>query len=181
MRTVAGRLTPAWMKAFAPLPVLGLLTLALAACATSAVNEPSLTRRPAEAIDPRLPIPSNPIAGPVDATLAARLDAYVAEGKAGAATFEAEVARAQALAEAAGPAQSESWVLAQQALSGLEAARARTTRAVSDIDALAATRIQSGGLSAGDQAAVEAASADLQEASERQVEVLDRINARLAR
>lgn len=164
------------MKAFAP-----LFALVLAACATSTINEPSLARRPAEAIDPRVPIPSNPVAGPADAALTARLGALVAEGKAGAATFEAEVARAQSLAEAAGPAESESWVLAQQALSGLEAARARTTRAVSDIDELAASRIQSGTLSAGDQAAIEAASAELRAIDERQAQMLDQISARLAR
>jgi hypothetical protein len=158
-----------------------LIPLGLAACATTNVNEPSLARRPAEAIDPRVPIPSNPVPGPVDGALASRLGALVAEGKAGAAEFEGEVGRAQALAAAAGPSQSESWVLAQQALSGLEAARARTTRALSDIDDLAAGRIQSGGLSAGDQTAIETASNELRAASERQTAVLEEIAARLAR
>ena len=159
-----------------------LLPLGLTACATTNANEPSLARRPAEAIDPRVPIPSNPVAGTVDAALASRLGALVAEGKTGAAEFETEVGRAQSLAAAAGPAQSESWVLAQQALSGLEAARARTTRAVSEIDELAAARIQGGGgLSVADQAAIEASSGELRTASERQAAVLEQIAARLAR
>ena len=165
------------MRAFAP-----LLALGLTACATSSVNEPSLARRPAEVIDPRTPIPSTPVAGPADAALAARLGALVAAGKAGAATFEAEVGRAQSLAETSGPSQSESWIVAEEALSGLEAARARTTRAVSDIDELAAGRVQSGGgLTAGDLAAIEAASAALRAVTDRQSAVVDRLTARLAR
>ncbi|MEO7410683.1 MAG: hypothetical protein ABIU10_05110, partial [Sphingomicrobium sp.] len=126
MRNTAAFLTPS------------LLAIALTACAASTVNEPSLARRPAEAIDPRIPIPPNPVPGPADPALASRLGALVAEGKAGAATFEAELGRTQSLAEAAGPAQSESWIIAQEALSGLEGARSKTTRAVADIDELAA-------------------------------------------
>lgn len=158
-----------------------MIALGLIGCATSPATEPSLARRPAEAIDPRLPIPSNPIPGPADAALSARLTQLVADGKAGAAAFEAETGRAQSLAEAAGPAQSESWIVAQEALSGLEGARATTTRAVSDIDALAAERIQSGGLTAGDQFAVEAASAELRAVTERQSTIVDQLAARLSR
>jgi hypothetical protein len=170
------------MRIFTPLIASGPIAIALAACATTTVNEPSLARRPAEAIDPRLPIPSDPVPGPADPALASRLDALVAEGKAGAAVFEAEVGRAQSLAQAAGPKESESWIAAQQALSGLEAARARTTRAVSDIDELAAGRVQSGGgLTAGDQAAFQAASAELRSATERQSAVVDQMTVRLAR
>lgn len=164
------------MRAFAPLIALGLV-----GCATSSTTEPSLARRPAEAIDPRLPIPSNPISGPVDAALSARLAELVADGKAGASAFDAEAGKAQSLADAAGPAQSESWIVAQEALSGLEGARATTTRAVSDIDALAAERIQRGALTAGDQAAVEAASAELRAVTDRQSAVVDQLAARLAR
>ena len=158
-----------------------MIALGLFGCATSSTTEPSLARRPAEAIDPRLPIPSNPIPGPADATLSARLTQLVAEGKAGAQAFEAEAGRAQSLADAAGPAQSESWIVAQEALSGLEGARATTTRAVSDIDALAAERIQRGGLTAGDQLAVEEASAELRAVTERQSTIVDQLAARLSR
>lgn len=164
------------MRAFAP-----LLALGLAACATSSATEPSLARRPAESIDPRLPVEVSPVPGPADATLSARLAELVTEGKAGAEAFDAEAGRAQSLAEAAGPAQSESWIVAQEALSGLEGARARTTRAVSDIDAVAAGRIQSGGLTAGDQLAVEGASAELRAVTERQSTIVDQLAARLSR
>jgi len=163
------------MRAFAPLFALGLI-----GCAASSTTEPSLARRPAEAIDPRLPIASNPTPGPVDATLAARLSQLIAEGNAGAQQFDAEVGQAQALANAAGPAQSESWIVAQQALSGLEGARARSTRALSDIDALAAARVQSGtGLSFSDTTAIETASAELRKVTDRQTTIIDQLSARL--
>ena len=165
------------MRAFAPLLALGLI-----GCAASSTTEPSLARRPAEAIDPRLPIASEPVSGPVDATLAARLSQLIAAGNAGAQRFDAEVGQAQALANAAGPAQSESWILAQQALSGLEGARAATTRALSDVDAIAAARIASGtGLSAADVAALEAASSELRGATDRQATIIDQLSGRLGR
>ena len=154
--------------------------LALTACATSTVNEPSLARRPAEAIDPRLPIASAPTLGPVDAALAAQLARLIAEGRAGAQLFDAEVGRAQALANAAGPAQSDSWILAQQALSGLEGARARSTRALADVDAIAAARIQGGtGLNFSDMTAIDAALSELRALTDRQATTFDRLSARL--
>ena len=165
------------MNAFAPLLALGLI-----GCAASSATEPSLGRRSAEAIDPRLPIASDPAPGPVDAALAARLSQLVAEGKAGARSFDAEVGEAQALANAAGPAQGESWIVAQQALSGLEGARAASTRALGDVDAIAAARIASGaGLTPGDLAAIEAAAAELRAATDRQTSIIDQLSARLSR
>ncbi len=165
------------MKAFAPLLALGLI-----GCAASSAIEPSLARRPAEAIDPRLPIASEPTLGPVDATLAARVSELVAQGYAGARAFDAQVGQAQALAAVAGPSQSESWILAQQALSGLEGARAPTIRALSDIDAIAAIRIQSGtGLTFSEQAAVVAASAELRAAADRQTVIISQLGDRLGR
>ena len=165
------------MRAFIP-----ILALGLTGCAASSAIEPSLARRPAEAIDPRLPIASEPTLGPVDAALAARLSQLVVEGNAGARTFEAQLGQAQSLANAAGPAQSESWIVAQQALSGLEGARAATTKALSDIDAITATRIQSGGgLTLSDQAAVAAASTELRAVANRQASIIDQLGARLGR
>jgi hypothetical protein len=165
------------MRAFVPLLALGLI-----GCTTSEINEPSLARRSAEAIDPRIPIASAPTLGPVDPALASRLSQLVAEGKAGGSTFNSEVAQAQALAGAAGPSQSESWIVAQQALSGLEGARARTSRALSDIDAIAAQRVQSGtGLTLADQGAIEAASEELSAITDRQSAIVDQLGARLGR
>lgn len=163
------------MKALAPFLALGLI-----GCATSTVTEPSLGRRAAESIDPRLPIASEPSAGPVDPALSAQLAALVASGNAGARTFDEKVGQAQSLAAAAGPAQSESWILAQQAVSGLEGARAATTRALADIDAIAAARIQSGtGLTFSDQGAVEAAARELRAVADRQARIIDDLGVRL--
>lgn len=170
-------LHPTAMRAFAP-----LLTLGLIGCAASTATETSLARRSAEAIDPRLPIASNPAPGPVDAALAARLAELVAKGQAGARTFDGQVGSAQALANAAGPAQSESWIMAQQALSGLEAARAASTLALSDVDGIAAGRIVSGaGLTPADLVAVEAASAQLTAVTDRQASIIGQLSARLGR
>jgi hypothetical protein len=164
------------MRAFAPFVAIGLIGCA----ASTATNEPSLARRSAEAIDPRVPIPSNPTPGPVDPAISARLAALVASGESGARAFDALVGQAETLAGAAGPARSESWVLAQQAVSGLEGARAASTRALSDIDGITSSRIASDtGLTYADLAAVEAASAELRALTDRQSAIIDRLSARL--
>lgn len=165
------------MRHFAP-----LLALGLAACAATSTTEPSLARRPAELIDPRLPLPADAPAGPVDPALQSRLGELVAQGNEGARSFDALVGQADKLAGAAGPRESESWIVAQQALSGLEGARAKTTAALSEIDAIASARIQSGaGLTAADLAAVEASSNELRATADRQSATIDRIGARLGR
>ena len=88
-----------------------------------------------------MPIASNPTLGPVDPALAARLAELVASGESGARTFDALVGQAETLTGAAGPARSESWIVAQQAVSGLEGARAASTRALGNIDGIAAARV----------------------------------------
>ena len=157
-----------------------LLLLTLAGCSTTMVNEPSLARRAAESIDPRVPVMAEVAAGPVDAALEARLAKLVADGREGARSFDAQLRQTEALAKAAGPAQSESWIVAQEALSALEGARAKTTAALADVDAIAAGRIKSGaGLAAADLAAIDAASSELRAIADRQSETIDRIAARL--
>ncbi|MEO6579903.1 MAG: hypothetical protein ABIN83_01965 [Sphingomicrobium sp.] len=157
-----------------------LAILVVSGCAAAPMAEPSLGRRAAELIDPRLPLPAEAPSGPVDPALAARLAQLTAEGNEGGRAFDAALGQAESLASAAGPSQSESWIVAQQALSGLEAARARTTAALSEIDALASARIQSGaGLPPGDLAAVEAASVELRATADRQSATIDRIGTRL--
>ena len=157
-----------------------LILVPLAGCAATSANEPSLAQRPAELIDPRLPLSAEAPAGSVDPALASRLGQLVAEGNEGARSFDALVGQAEALAKAAGPAQSESWIVAQQALSGLEGARAKTTAALAEVDSIAAGRIQSGAaLSPADLGAVEAASNELRAIADRQSATIDRIGARL--
>jgi hypothetical protein len=164
------------MRAFAP-----LLMLAVAGCATPP-NEPSLAHRPAEAIDPRLPLPADPAPGPVDPALAASLNQLVSDGTEGGRAFDAAVGEAEAAANAAGPAQSESWIVAQQALSRLEATRAASTKALADVDSIATARVQAkGGMTRADLAAVDAASSQLRAVTDRQAQIVTAIAARLAR
>ena len=80
-----------------------LFPLLLAACGTMPTGEPSLSPRAAEAVDPRVPIPNEVIAGPVDPLLAGRIAQLMAEVRAGEAAFQAAEAEAERLAAAAGP------------------------------------------------------------------------------
>jgi hypothetical protein len=158
-----------------------LLCVLLSACATQQSTEPSLAPRAAEAIDPRVPIPSDVIAGPVDPALASRIAELVAEVRAGDAAFQMASQNAETLANAAGPQESESWIVAQEALSALVATRGPVTRAIADLDALAAGRIAAtGGILPGDLAAIQAATAEAGAIGQRQAETIDRLQARLA-
>jgi hypothetical protein len=163
-------------------PSLLLLPLLAAGCAASQSHEPSLAPRAAEAIDPRIPIPVDPVAGPVDATLAARLAELLAQVRQGHAAFDAAASETASLAAAAGAAQTDSWVEAQQSLSALIAARAPVTQAVADIDALTAARlIAAGGVASGDLAAIQVASSEANAINQSEAETIDRLQAQLAR
>ena len=154
--------------------------LTLAACAATTASEPSLGRRPAELIDPRLPVPAASASGPVNPALASKLGQLIADGADGARAFDALVAEAETHANAAGPAHSENWIVAQQSLSALEGARAKTTTALAEVDAIASARIASGaGLTPSDLAAVEAASNAIRATTDRQDEIISRLAARL--
>lgn len=157
-----------------------LLCLALSACNAPQAGAPSLAPRAAEAIDPRVPIPSEVVAGPADPALAARIAGLMAEVRAGDDAFRAAAAEAERLAAAAGPAQSESWIEAQQSLSALVAARAPVARAIADLDALAATLVVSGGMLPGNLQALEEATAQAGEIGESEAAVIDRLQAQLA-
>src|SRR5687768_8474807 len=158
-----------------------LVPALLSACSTPQSAGPSLAPRAAEAIDPRVPIPGEVVAGPADPALAARISELLAEVRSGDAAFQAAAQGAEALAAAAGPPQSESWIVAQEALSGLVAARGPVTKAIADLDALAAGRIAAiGGILPGDLAAIEAATSEAGAIGQRQAELIDRLQARLA-
>ena len=156
--------------------------LTLAACETpSAKGEPSLARRPAESVDPRLPVEVAIDPRPVDPALAARLEGLLTQARNAAAAFTAAEPAARAKATGAGPIESESWIAAQNALAELERTRAPFTRALGDLDALRAQTARSGDrASAADIAALEAASAELNGLAERQAEALDSIRGQIA-
>jgi hypothetical protein len=156
---------------------LGLVT----ACSTPPEGPtPSLAPRAAEAIDPRIPIPSEVPVGPADASLAAHLSALVDQAQAGDAAFRGVVGNAERLAAAAGKQQSETWIAAQQALSAAQAARAPTTHALGDIDALAANALETkGGIPAGNLAAIQKAAATVSALDRNQSDRIDAIEKRL--
>ena len=160
-------------------PLLLALSLPLAACAAPQ-GYPSLAPRAAEAIDPRIPIDATPSPGTVDPRLAAALADAVAAARGGTAAFDRLAQSASALAAAAGPRQSESWVVAQQALSALVAQHGVTTTAAAAIDAIAADRIdETRWLVPAMRAAIEAAAAEVGVITDGQPATIDRLQARL--
>jgi hypothetical protein len=156
---------------------------ALSACSSpSAGPEPSLAQRPAEAIDPRIPIPGEIPAGPADAALLGELDALVSQARAGVGPFQSLEVTASRLAAVAGPVSSESWVSAQQALSRLVEQYGVTTRAAADIDALAAQRLKERRwIGAADQRAIASASTEIGAIDDTQSAAIARIREQLAR
>jgi hypothetical protein len=152
----------------------------LAACSAPAVNAPSLAPRAAEAIDPRIRIPD---AAPVESAspaLVARLSALVRQAQAGDSAFRPAAEEAERLAAAAGDPQSESWVVAQQALSAAVAAREPVSTALADIDAIGSRELETTGrVAPADQAAIAVASATVGEIDRRQAALIDRLQRRL--
>ena len=170
---------PAW-----PLLLIagGLATAPLGGCAGPGGATPSLMPRSAEKVDPRVPVERPMNDAPVNAALAARLAALVAEARSGDAAFGPAVAQAQRLAGAAGAAQGEAWIAAQVALSAAIAARAPTATALGDIDALGAGKLQAqGGLNPADLAAIKDAGSAVGAIDQRQAEAIAAIKARLGR
>ena len=160
------------------LPLL-LLMASTAGCTQPGGPAPSLAPR-GEGIDPRISVGGAPAPGTVDTALATRLNELVAQARTGDAAFGSAAAAAERLIAIAGPPQSESWVAAQQALSVVVAARAPTTRAMGDIDALAAATIaEKGWIPPADQAAIEAAAAQVWALASRQAARIDAMRARV--
>ncbi|MDQ3075034.1 MAG: hypothetical protein M3Q88_05425, partial [Pseudomonadota bacterium] len=96
------------------------------------------------------------------------------------AEFDQLARRAEALAAAAGPRESESWVAAQQALSALGAQHGVTTNAAATIDAVAADQIdQTRWLVPAMRAAIEAAAAEVRAINDTQRAAIARIGARI--
>ena len=161
------------------LPAL-LVPLAAAACSTPRTNPPSLAPRASEAIDPRLPVERPLVVAAVTPGLRGRLAELVAQARSGDAAFETALGAAQRAAAAAGPARSESWIAAQMALSALEAARAPTARALSDVDALAGADIKArSGIGAQDLAAIEEAAVAIGAIDTAQRRVISGLSARI--
>jgi hypothetical protein len=163
-------------------PALPALLAALAAgCSSSNGTIPSLAPRAAEQIDPRVPVERPLNDRPVAPGLAARLDVLVAQARSGEAGFAAAIAAARNAAEGAGPRESESWIVAQEALSAAVKAREPAAMAISEIDSIGAELlVAQGGLSPADLAAIESAAATVGALSRAQAEAIAAVQARLA-
>jgi hypothetical protein len=164
----------------APLSILVPLVLAAAGCAAPGPY-PSLAPRPAEKAyaddsEERQPTPQ-----PDDPALAGEIDNLVAAARAGAADFDSALPAAQAAASRAGATGSDSWIEAQQSLSRLEAARARTTAALADLDRLSVERTSAGTLGKGDSERLRSATADIQALADSQADRLQRLGQSLLR
>ncbi len=159
---------------------LALTAMLVAGCTAPTRPGPSLAPRSAEAIDPRVPVISTAVARPVDPELAGRLGELVRSAQQGDAAFTAAAGDARRLAAAAGAPRSESWIIAQQAVSAAVAARGPTARALGDIDALAASALaRQGGIAPADLRAIEQAAAQVGTIDRRQAEAVDALQARL--
>ena len=157
------------------------LTVLLSGCA-AATHAPSLGPRAAEAIDPRVPVPEPVLSTVPTAGLVEKLDSLIAQANAGDQAFSPLIERARVLADAAGAKESESWVVAQQALSAAVSARLPVTSAVGDIDTLGAKRVQTlGGIGAADLKAIGAAAARVAEIDGREASAIDAVQKKLAR
>ena len=157
-----------------------LAILVLGACTAPGGPYPSLQPRAGEAIDPRVAVNRPMNDRPVGAQLAQRLAELLAQARSGDGSFQGAVDRAERLAASAGAAQSESWTIAQEALSAAAAARGPTTLALGDIDALTADALQrQGGISPNDFAAIRSAGAEIGAMDQRQARRIKAIQQRL--
>jgi hypothetical protein len=119
---------------------------------------------------------------PVDPVLASKLGALVSQARSGDDAFAPAAAEAERLAASAGAPQSEGWVVAQQAISAAIAARDPTVKALSEIDALGADKLQAnGGLSPNDLAAIQQAGAEVGAIDQRQARTIKSVQDQLAR
>lgn len=162
------------------LPLLLPPVLLAAGCAAPGPY-PSLAPRPAEKAYAEDAEERRPAPRPDDPALAREIDRLLAEAKAGAAEFDSAFPGAEAAARAAGAAGSDGWIEAQQALSRLESARARTTAALADLDRLALERTGAGTLGEGDKERLRRATEEMQALADAQADRLQRLGASLLR
>lgn len=158
------------------------MLLLLAGCASPRVSLEGLRPRAAEAIDPRIPLPTEAVGKPADASIAGRIAAAQSDARTGVAQFDALLPSARAAAAKAGAMGSESWVEAQELLSALVEARAPLTLALADLDAIAGGRVETiGDLGVTDRERLFAATARLAAMDSDQQAAIAALRSRLAR
>jgi len=165
------------MRSYKPI-LAALIPLAASACAPEGPY-PSLAPRPIEkamADSEELPAPA---AITDDAGLPARIEALMVQARRGEADYQAALPEARAAASSAGASGSDSWIVAQQALSRLEAARAATAGALADLDALALAEASARPLSPADGERLNAATREAQALAERQRAEIVKLQAKI--
>jgi hypothetical protein len=159
----------------ARLPILAVvLTACLAGCAARGTY-PSLALRPAEQEDwTEEPVHAAPVVAN-DEALRTRIAALTVEARAGGRAFDADLPAAERATAHVGPAESDSWVEAQQAISRLQDSRGRTDEAAAELHQIRLARAGQP-TSVADLAALDAAIEEVHALAERQQQWLDRIN-----
>ncbi|HEX8642675.1 MAG TPA: hypothetical protein VF702_02035 [Allosphingosinicella sp.] len=157
------------------------LAVAALACGCTPKGEfPSLAPRPLEAEDPLAePVRAPPVVAGEPA-LRARAAELVALARRGESAFDDAYRPAAAATRRAGAPGSDSWVLAEQAISRAEAARAPTMAALAELDRLAAERAAVP-TNEGDTAAIRAALDEAENLARGQQARLDALRASVRR
>jgi hypothetical protein len=152
----------------------------IAGCSSANADYELLLPRATERIDPRLPVGQPVNDRPATPALVQRLESLVAQARSGEAGFGAAIAAARVAAQSAGPRESESWIVAQEALSAAVKAREPAATALGAIDSLGAEMLMTqGGLAPADLDAVQRAAETVGAIDRRQAEAIDEIQARL--
>jgi hypothetical protein len=134
---------------------------------------PSLAPREGEQLAIEEPVREAPTVAN-DSALRTRIEAVLGEAREGARRFDADFAPAERAAGRAGAEGSDSWIAAQEAISRLEAARARTGNAAAELDQLSLTRANLP-TSAADQQALDEAIAEVARINVNQQARVDRL------
>jgi hypothetical protein len=156
------------------------LAASLGACAEGGAY-PSLAPRPMEAELAAADEAPRPPPLPDDPELQGRMMPLIAEARRGQAEFEVALPAARAAVARAGGAGSDGWVEAQQAVSRTEAARATTTGALADLDALTLAEARRRAVSESDLARMRAALAEIERIADRQHEAIAAMEESLSR
>lgn len=150
--------------------LLILAPLMLAGCTGQAIG-PSLAKRPVEGQSFDEPARTHAAPATADAGLRSRIANLVGRAQGGQRAFADLLPRAREAASGAGVEGSEGWIAAQQLLSALESARAPSTQALGELDALLAERVNTG---------KEDGLAELQAANSQVSSIVDTQNSELA-
>ena len=161
----------------ARLPILLVLLAASLAGCVARGPFPSLALRPAEQEDwSEEPVHAAPVVAD-DASIRSRIASLLADARTGVRAFDADLQAAERATARIGPEGSDSWIEAQQAISRLQASRARTDEAEAELNQLRLARAGQP-TSAADLAALDSAIEEVHALSERQQSQLNRVNRR---